>query len=227
MAALLTADHSFVAWPENMGRIGASFHALCQCGWAQAYFSGPILNTQRFSIKCQAHIIAAIALLLRSGSPSNIPRFIVSAVVDSVERVFGRWSGTYVVIEVRERMSPTCTDHDSSASIVGKVFVFWRFAALNHAAPREVFKRAFHAMRLESLFCQFSHQASATFRVTGLQELSANIQHCAAIASTRPLLAWTLSPRHNSQSIESLVSQVNGCNTTSSHAVSLLCLEAM
>lgn len=93
---------------------------------------------------CQRHLHAVvlhvvrpapIVRLLRFCGPSAVTRFVVSSVVDSVNRVTNRWSRTNVLQESRERLTPCITHRNSTASVVAIGGITWIVTALFHALP--------------------------------------------------------------------------------------------
>jgi hypothetical protein len=128
-----------------------------------------ILNRQ-FG-KCQTFynefgLIPPVMDLFRRSSPADIARFVVSIVVDAIDRVVGSWGITHVNVESAKVIYPRLEDRDASASVTAPTLIIWAEAAIFHGPPSVVNLRANHAVLFprHALFAKFGQFLAAFYR---------------------------------------------------------------
>lgn len=102
--------------------------------------------------------LARIRGLFCARRPFHVAGFIVSVVIDALQRQFRRRSGADIVEEIHKAVSPRLSNLDSACSIVVIRGGVWIVAALNHRQPHAIFLAATH--RVGAFLCL----ASARFR---------------------------------------------------------------
>ncbi len=131
---------------------------------------------------------ALVALLFGSCRPSAIRRLIVSVVVDSVNRVVGRWATAHVG-KKRFVGVPAFTDGDATVGVILPLSEA-RPAPLTHRGPRLKLWRPLAACRLavrsQNLAHAFALQASAALRVSGPEASASDRCLFATIAPAQP-----------------------------------------
>ena len=96
-------------------------------------------------------ICPTIPALLFMSSPSAIPRFVVSVIVDAVQGC-ALWSWPHVVAKCLKRRAPSVAHHNATTTIVAVLRVLFSVAAISHSFPASKFRRIRTAMSS----CRFS-----------------------------------------------------------------------
>lgn len=109
---------------------------------------GPLSKAHRLTVKSQQSASSSIPGLRLSGSPPAIVLVIVAFVVDPINRMLRRRARSHVLIERRERISPSLADSDSASAVVDELLSLWVVTPLNHVGPRIVFGALVHAVTL-------------------------------------------------------------------------------
>lgn len=84
----------------------------------------------------QQSVASAIPLLLDTGCPTAVPRFVALGIVDAIQRALIRWSTPHVREKINVRI-PTRAHHDASVK-VAEMILRRGLAALQHRAPRQI-----------------------------------------------------------------------------------------
>lgn len=104
-----------------------------------AEFSGPFDYSLPLAIEFDKHVAGSIPGLNASSGPPDIPRLIVSLIVDSIDRmVFGR-SHANSFKKKRERIQEFLTNFYAASSVSSVLFVSRRITSEFHISPREFF----------------------------------------------------------------------------------------
>lgn len=109
--------------------------------------------------RMQDHSTLIDALFLRCG-PSTIIRAVTLFVVDAVKRVFGRGARSHIGKEILERVQPSLTHGDTSASVLLKRLLSRACAAVNHVGPNDELHGMRHAVRSRALDQLFTPETS-------------------------------------------------------------------
>lgn len=107
-------------------------------------------------------IARGIVSLLKIVRPTAIPRLVIAAAVDTVNRVFWRRSRSHVGVKRFNRIQPTVAHSNAFPAISGPANIVGVGAAFDHQAPNSVLARM--AKAVDRLFCAvgISDQAAAT-----------------------------------------------------------------
>ena len=124
---------------------------------------------------------ALVVSLFLARCPSAIGRFVISVIVDSVNRMLSRGPESHIGMEVFEGIKPALTDCDSSSAVDAIAMIVQPRASVDHIGPDTVFRRFTH---LVCGFCgqHFSFDASA--RVCALKISSLDQFDCPTRALT-------------------------------------------
>lgn len=110
------------------------------------------LKAQHRGNLCGGLIASAVEPLLTPRGPSAVGRFVVSIVVDPIERHFP-WSGSHIFHEALEpvlsvfAVPPAVTDFDASSAVPLVRRNVWVLASTNHHPPKRVMLGAACAVR--------------------------------------------------------------------------------
>jgi len=80
-------------------------------------------------------VLTAIVLLHLARCPAAIARFVISVVVNAVNRVFRSWAASHIFKEIEEGFIPPVTDGNSAPSVVFEEWVFGIATAIAHGKP--------------------------------------------------------------------------------------------
>jgi len=123
--------------------------------------------------------VTTVHCLFGHSCPSAIGWFVVSIIVDALNRVAGTWSQSHVGKKVEERRTPAVTDRDSSPAIVPVVRVIGTMTTPHHGIPSLEFgstRFTVSGSGLESL----ERDASATLCAATSQPFASSDNHSAA-----------------------------------------------
>jgi hypothetical protein len=157
--------------------------------------------------------IAPVPHLFRSRSPADVPRLVVAVIVNAIYRVGRRGFRPGVVEECFERACPFIADGDSATAIVWPALVVGIRAAVSHAEPRVVFRRASAAvgrLRARVITCDLLSQATARAGSAASQPVASGQDFVAAHAVAQPagVFADIATTREHGQTSESLSDEV-------------------
>lgn len=83
--------------------------------------------------------LPSIHCLFCSSRPATIARFIITVVIDAVERMFGGKTRAHVGKE-QDEIVPSLTDCNPTTAVVGKAFVVWIATTTEHSCPNIIFR---------------------------------------------------------------------------------------
>ena len=133
-------------------------------------------------------ICASVSVLLQSGSPATVSRFVISVVVDAINAVPLAWFLPHVgnKIENTKRTSPPFTNCNAPASIVVKCWVFWVSASANEGVQGNVFWCSVKSVLLLATKSRGLFKASAALCTARNQAVDVNRLYIATVASAVP-----------------------------------------
>lgn len=165
-----------------------SVDASGDCVFTNAGNLGPLNEWERFAATINKTRASAVLGLLFASCPAAIIGFVSSVVVFSVNGMACTRPMTHVGKEVGKRFSPSTTNSDPPASVVGEVFSFGPFAPSDHVPPRPVFNCSASAMRFvcgRTVFGLFQ-KATAASCVSGSEFVLSHYRTPPALAETSP-----------------------------------------
>jgi hypothetical protein len=137
---------------------------------------------------------ASIVVLLLPCSPVDVSRFVVSFVVDAVQRVELVRAPSYVQEKRLIRILPARTDTDASSAVVSEHLVIWVTTAREHVRPSAVFGRFFPVDPLPmastggaSSYTKFPTQAAARGNLARAEQVSSRNYLVSAVTKAHPL----------------------------------------
>lgn len=151
----------------------------------------------------------AVFPLLSLRSPTDVSRFVVPVIVDTVERL-AQWTwadfGHEIGVE-RGEIVPAFADVNAATTISGIPFDIRVFAAAKHRGPYPVHGRAVHAM----CGLKLCSQTTARLRLPSTQRAAVCGTRSAAIAAAKPagLPAGHANKGKNGPTTEPLACEIN------------------
>lgn len=154
----------------------------------------PVCYTQSFSVVGQVSGMARVQRLLPWCSPPAIARFIVTIVVNTVNRVFWGRLWSHVLVKVEKGSHPTVADSNSASSVVAVTRKLLVGASLDHARPSAVFGGIVQVVRRVS-------GTTARLMVSVAKHCAAYVHFFSAFASAEPAsaVAMNTNERHHRQ----------------------------
>ena len=131
------------------------------------------------AIDCDVSIIALIAALFGSCSPSAVFRSIWAVIVNPLSLVLVRWSRSHIVKELFTRLTPFATNKYAASSVLWIILVFRIVTTTYHVGVDLIFAGVTFAMRVV--------RASATICQTTTQIAAVNRAFCSTITSAQPM----------------------------------------
>ena len=125
-------------------------------------FTRPFSKAHGFAVMCYVSVSARIRILLCPRSPTTIASFIMSIIVNPINRVFPIWSVTNVIKKITKR---SIKNLYSSAAITVIVFVGRVAATFNHGSVCNIFSCSASAVYV-SFFSVRVHDKTSTRRNT-------------------------------------------------------------
>lgn len=172
--------------------------------WIFSAQASQVSSTHRSAVNDHPPVIATIVRLFCYRRPSTIGRFVVSVIVDAVNRVLQGWSRPHISHEVVESCitKPSIANCDASAAIIGILLIRCVSASTNHCSPNMKARLLSFAMRCkslsESLVCTLP-----ALRCRSILDVSgANIPDSSAVALAahcRLLVAFSLTMTNDKQ----------------------------
>ena len=145
---------------------------------------------------------AGVVGLLFARCPAAVARLVVPIVIDALQRVL--WRGLVAHIGVKVfKLAPAFADANAAPSVPLKVLMLWIIAPMKHRIPSVMNWMSGHAVR--------HPQTSTRLRVVAPKLLSAHDGDRAAVTSTKPISAFLIVGRmetDDSEPIKSLSSQI-------------------
>lgn len=120
-------------------------NAGIECPLRDTETPSPNSERQHLAQKLNAVDLARIAVLLCPRRPSHIARFVMSVVVDAIERVIRRWAWPHIREEGVETATPAVAHGYAATTIVRERLHSWVMTAAAHVNPDLIFRRATHA----------------------------------------------------------------------------------
>ena len=147
----------------------------------------PLLIGMSLSETRNQHVASGISRLFRPCGPSAVASFIRAIVVDSIQRVLGRWAQAHVSEKRPERCIPFFADSDPTRAIQPIRRRGGVVAPLLHPSPDVVLRRLAHAVS-----ASVPALASTAFAVPIHQFSSIDGSCCATDAPAKPpsCLPW-------------------------------------
>jgi hypothetical protein len=96
----------------------------------------PFRGCKTFSLEIYFHVVSTIAHLLRFGSPSAVFRFVISIIVQAIQRQ-SFWHFPHVR-KKRGKVFPPITNFNASGSVIFIRRVIWTIAPSVHHRPNAV-----------------------------------------------------------------------------------------
>lgn len=115
----------------------ACLHALPQDGIGYVGALRDLRQRQAFALESHEHIAAGVVVLRIPRRPSAIRRFVVTAWVNTIDRVI-RWARTHVRQECQVVIAPAVTHRDAATAVELVVRGALGVTAALHAAPNRV-----------------------------------------------------------------------------------------
>lgn len=106
-----------------------------EVGWVHIEEFGPIGNGPRLTFKGDEMIPASVAHLFMACRPSAIAGFVVTVVVDAVNRMLFARPQTDIRQKIRERCEPSGANTNASTTVVLEVLERWISASTLNVAP--------------------------------------------------------------------------------------------
>lgn len=138
------------------------------------------------SIQSYYHCVASVARLRSTLCPSHVSRFVISVVIDTIQRKIITRSRSDMGKEFRKIVNPFRRHSDAAASVILPFLVVWIKATLLNSFPCHVFWRAAHSMFMSTSTCLFSLQTTATSTHAFYEQPSGYDFSCAAFTDTMP-----------------------------------------
>lgn len=159
-------------------------------------------------------VISFVIALLLKCRPSNVTRFVIPVIIDTIQRMLGRWTLAHVIQE-RSENPPASTNLDAAPTILMIIRRSLVGASLNHPRPDAILGCAIQPMSKigfrSPLTRPCSLEAPARF---GFSASEVNTKHnrvVPAIASTMPVATKPrrMSRAHYPKKRESLIRQID------------------
>lgn len=141
--------HRFAVWrsmllSEYLRRLQAFTIAALKRGVWDIKLSSPLFHALDLSVEGKADRLSQIIVLLIGRRPTTISGFVISIVIDAINRHVGRCDA-HIAQEVR-KVLPTLAYADSSTAIVGIAGRRWNLTSRSHASPYPISARSNHAV---------------------------------------------------------------------------------
>lgn len=180
-------------------------------GYANVF--SPLRKSFFSAFEFNKNIVSAVATLLFVSSPFAILRSVVTAVVNTLNRHVFIWFRPEIAVKVLERIDPSVTNFDASASVVMEGDVAWIKTSLFHGSPRLPFCGVCHSVgAVVRSFGDISLKATARLRPSTYKFRAYDGHLVPALTNAVPLnftgvgSLWAL--LHNSESAKALARKV-------------------
>lgn len=185
---------------------------------ADTKMRSPLLNRHGFTIELNKQrwgFLASVICLLRTSRPSAVAWFIVSVVVDAVNRIIKAGAFAHVIAKCFERIKPSIAYCNSTFSVAFKAGCQRAKASIFHAMPRTISRRIGFPVR-DAAFSRDVYGKAPTTSATLANRLITQVgtgpkTFVAARAQTVPdyeVLGVSARERNDGESAESLPSEV-------------------
>lgn len=179
---------------------------LFSSGWVALAVSPALEVGQTVGMRRSRRCLSAVPGLHRFIGPATVLRFIVSVIVNAIQRVVTRWLRPHVGEESRRRTDPPVADRDASATVVGELGIVRIETPLLHSSPGVIFGTS--APGVPSLAVdqpsfaageKLTQQASATSRMAASDRIGAGNKLLAAVAPASPPTPFSVCPVHGKE----------------------------
>jgi hypothetical protein len=130
---------------------------------------------------------ACISALSGVQNPSAIAGLIIAVIVDTFNRMIGRWFWSHISKKRRERIQPAATYRYSSRAIFLPILCVRISATRFHRRPNSVLRGFRHSVGTTHVSDNFLLQAAATPVNPGTERTAANINFLSAITDALPV----------------------------------------
>jgi len=160
-------------WPPGL-------NTFAQITCINSCYLRPLGNTHSLPLEGYFGIRATVVPLLLYRSPSAIIWFIITVIIDTIQRV--RWvrSWAHILIKSLKRHRPSFTYPDTPAAIMVVVLIILFCASMNHGVPGFVFWRPPHAVN------PVAYPTATIPGATACKAVITNLLFITAIATTKP-----------------------------------------
>lgn len=193
---------------------------------ADTNFVDPILQDHRFAVERYDVVASIMTQLLGSCRPNAVCRTIVSVVIDTIQRVFWRWSPSNVCKEIRKSVfsKPAITNSYPSTTVIVEPDVFRVSAPFTHSAPNRKFCRVRQPVRYVTFGRGFPQQTTAALGSFLNKTVGNNGYFISAGASTEPICSISTGhtasfTAYNCQPSENLPDKINRFHGVSNRIV--------
>lgn len=171
-----------IDWP-------ASIKSMLQCIACYASYFSPLRKAFGFAFVSNKPVLSGVSHLFRASSPTAVIRRVRPIIINSVYRMFFRWSDAHICHESLKRTFPTVANINPSAAVIAKIFISWVFASANHINPDSVSsgtRKPMFNIAWTSVFFAYS-RATATSAYTANKAASMYSPYCSAFAFARKI----------------------------------------
>lgn len=170
----LPMDESHCLLPRGETRFSPSARSnhLLYSGFFDSDDIAPCNEREQSSINFNHDSIALVSGLDRSGGPPTIARFVISVIVNTVNRMSRGWSRSHIVVKIHEVVQPALANFNASCSVNWEFMVFRVVASFLDFHPGIVLGGMTAPVRqsvfvaLQKLRCCFFGETSAAGRVS-------------------------------------------------------------
>jgi len=131
------------------------------------------------AIDCDVSIVAFIATLFGSCSPSAVFRSIWAVIVNALSLVLVRWSRSHIVKELFTRLTPFVANKYAASSVLWIILVFRIVTTTYHVGVNLIFAGVTFAVRVV--------RAAATIRDALMEIMTRHATFGSAIATAQPV----------------------------------------
>lgn len=146
----------------------------------------PLVQRHSFSIIFEVAIFPCVRGLLKWCRPATIAPFIVSIIVDAIQRMLRRWSWSHITVERLKRRRPLFGHSDSSATISWPRFVAWYETAAFGVTPCLIGWALGHAMGAVHRAHEFTSQTATAFGAALCEARTNDGFLCATVTLAEP-----------------------------------------
>jgi hypothetical protein len=148
-----------------------------------AQFLRPLGNIECQSVRGEQNITSPIVGLLFVCHPFAITRFVMAAIINSINGVLRRWFWPHVIIEILKGLAPPLAYYDSTAAVVLIVSAIFVVASSQYPAPSPMLRGVSHTVNLGTIGVAY---ATTSRRLASCQVRPGDNSLIAAITSAQP-----------------------------------------
>lgn len=146
----------------------------------------PVFKRLRFSAKCDMPIISAISLLFFLCSPSTVLFTIMPVIINSIQRMFWRWSIAHILVKILE-LVPTLTDFNPTPTVKGVSDIILIFATIYHCSPSAIYFCVRHSVCYVYFLDTINLITAAACRLFATKIATSYNAFCTAVTSAQPI----------------------------------------